>query len=49
VFISQYLNEADSSLPHPFSIKYLLLVMDVRVQDGPTVVPQGIGHSVNFG
>jgi hypothetical protein len=49
VFILQYLHQADSSLNHPFSIRHSLSAMDVRKEDGPTIVPQGKGHSVNLG
>jgi hypothetical protein len=37
-----------SLLPHPLSIQHSLSTMDVR-EDGLTVVPQGMGHSVNLG
>jgi hypothetical protein len=49
VFISQYLHQADSSLPHPFSIRHSLSAIDVREEDGPTIVPQGMGRNVNLG
>jgi hypothetical protein len=49
VFISQYLHQADSLLPHPFSIQPSLSAMDVREEDGPTIIPQGKGRSVKFG
>jgi hypothetical protein len=49
VFISQYLHQVDSSMPHPFSIRHSLSTMDMREEDGPTVVPQGMGRSVNLG
>jgi hypothetical protein len=49
VFISQYLHQEDSSLPHPFSIRHSLSVMGMREEDGPTIVPQGMGRSVNLG
>jgi hypothetical protein len=49
VFISQYLHQADSSMPTPFCIRHLLSEMDVREEDGPTVVLQGMDHSVNLG
>jgi hypothetical protein len=48
VFISQYQHQPDSSLPHPFSIRRSLSVMDVREEDGPSIVPQWIGRSVNL-
>jgi hypothetical protein len=35
VFISHYLHQGDSSLPHPFSLRHSLSVMDVREEDGP--------------
>jgi hypothetical protein len=49
VFISQYLHQAASSLPHPFSIRHSMSAMDVREEDGPTIVPQGMGRNVNLG
>ena len=49
VFISQYLHQENSLLPHPFSIRHSLLEMDVRENDGPNVVPEGMGHNVNLG
>jgi hypothetical protein len=49
VFISQYLHQAYSLLPHPFSIQHSLSAMDVRQEDGSTVIPQGMGRSVNLG
>jgi hypothetical protein len=47
VFISQYLHEADSSLPHPFSISHFASMLEVKDRDGPTIVPQGQGRSVS--
>jgi hypothetical protein len=49
VFISQYLHEADSSLPHPFSISHSTSILEVKDGDGPTIVPQGKGRSVSLG
>jgi hypothetical protein len=48
VFILQYLHQADWSLPHPFSIRHSLSTMNVREEDSPTIVPQGMGCSVNL-
>jgi hypothetical protein len=48
IFITQYLHEADSSLAHPFSIRHSMSVMDLKVQDGPTIVPQGMGRSLSL-
>lgn len=46
VFIAQYLYDADSSLLHPFSITNSKFGLDVRVQDGPIVVHQGLGRQL---
>jgi hypothetical protein len=49
VFISQYLHEADSTLPHPFSISHFASLLEVKDGDGPTIVPQGQGRTVSLG
>jgi hypothetical protein len=49
LFIPQYVHQADSSLPHPFSIRHSLSAMDMREEDSPAIVPQGMGRSVNLG
>jgi hypothetical protein len=49
VFISQYLHQVDSLLPHRFSIQHSLPAMDVREEDDPTIIPQEMGRNVNLG
>jgi hypothetical protein len=48
VFMSQYLHEANSSLPQPVSISHSISVIDLKVIDGPTILSQGMGRSVSL-
>jgi hypothetical protein len=49
VFISQYLHEANSSLPHPFSINHFASLLEVKDRDRITIVPQGQSRSISLG